>query len=249
MQPCGLGDFWFISLINETLVCESLEHAEMKCAADTCSVKSPGWMIGCSVMMFLHYFTCGWPLKEAIASSPPRHEFPFLLPPCGHMAISVAFRTLLRSQSFLCKTLLKYTLKMWCLPLPTLFLASPYVPISFVPRTDGDNDFYPPYPNCSCACSTALPFLCELVSVQSSSLVCMSSVKCWFKSRSCVVIHDLGIDLGNSGLVFQEKQTQLFVCLLLFFFFLMWNLHRIHSFSRGGRWKDQLHTWNLDNST
>lgn len=72
--------------------------------------------------------------------------------------------------------------------------ASPYVPISFLPQTDGINDFYHPYPNCSCACSTALPFLSALVSAQSSSLVCMSSVKCWFKSRSCVVIHDLGID-------------------------------------------------------
>lgn len=29
----------------------------------------------------------------------------------------------------------------------------------------------------------------------------------------------------------------------------MWNLHRIHSFSRVGRWKDQLHTWNLDSFT
>lgn len=72
--------------------------------------------------------------------------------------------------------------------------ASPWVPISFLPQTDGDNDFCHPYPNCSCACSTALPFLTALLSVQSSSLVCMSSVKCWFKSRSSVVIHDLGID-------------------------------------------------------
>lgn len=36
---------------------------------------------------------------------------------------------------------------------------------------------------------------------------------------------------------------------IVWFFFLTWNLHRIHSFSRAGRWKDQLYTWNLDNTT
>lgn len=122
-MPWGLGDFW--GLINETPVCGSPECAEMKCAVDTYSVKNPGSMIGCSVIMFLHYFTCDWPLKVTIASPPPRHEFPFLLPPCGYLAISVAFRTLLMSQDFLCKTWLKHTLKMWCLPLPTLFLLAP----------------------------------------------------------------------------------------------------------------------------
>lgn len=55
----------------------------------------------------------------------------------------------------------------------------------------------------------------------------------------------LGNRLGNTGLVFQQKQRQLFD----FFFSLIWNLHRIHSFNRLGRWKDQLHTWNLDSST
>lgn len=75
VQPCGLEDFW--GRINETPVCESFECAEMKCAVDTCSVRSPGSMVGCSVMMFLHYFTCSWPLKRQFHLLHPGKNSPF----------------------------------------------------------------------------------------------------------------------------------------------------------------------------
>lgn len=145
-----------------------VSHLNMlKCAVDTCSVKSPGSMIGCSVMMFLHYFTCGWPLKEAIASPPPRHKFLFLLPPHGHMAVSVAFRTLLMSQNFLCKILLKHTLKMWFFPCPLYFLLAPTC-------------HYPSFPKLMVIMTSTLPS--RTVPVP-AALPCLSCLH-WFQSRA-----------------------------------------------------------------
>lgn len=55
-----------------------------------------------------------------------------------------------------------------------------------------------------------------------------------------------GNRLGKVALIVQERQTHMF---RIFFFFLMWNLHRVDYFSRVRRGKRQLHTWNVGTST
>lgn len=58
-------------------------------------------MIGYGVTVFLHYFKRSWPLKEALVP-PARGAVPFLVPPCGPVAIPTVLRNLLMEQDPFC---------------------------------------------------------------------------------------------------------------------------------------------------
>lgn len=122
MRPCGLGDFR--GLINVTPFVSHLDV--QRWSALLIAVQWKLWQydrLQChNVPALFHVWLA---LERGNRISSTQAQIPFLLPPCGHMAVSVALRTLLMGQDFLCKTLLKHTLKMWHLPLPAVFLLAP----------------------------------------------------------------------------------------------------------------------------